>query len=64
MTSDLTDQATDREEELRQEALQLRKPVPDRCECGKPVAILHNGAHCKYCNEHLVIALAGDLDAA
>lgn len=61
--SDLIDQATEREEELRQEALQRRKPVPARCECGKPVAILHNGAQCRYCKACLASRLAGDLDA-
>jgi len=61
--SDLSDQATEREEELRQEALQRRKPVSSKCECGKPVAILHNGEHCKFCKACLAANLAGDLDA-
>jgi hypothetical protein len=51
--SDLIDQATEREEELRQEALLRRKPVPDKCECGKPVHVLGNGAR----------KCVGDLDA-
>jgi hypothetical protein len=61
--SDLIDQATEREEELRQEALQRRKPVPARCECGKPVAILHNGVQCRYCKSCLASRLVGDLDS-
>lgn len=62
--SDLIDQAAEREQQMRDEALTLRKPVPANCSCGKPVAVLANGVHCKYCKACLAAELAGDLDAA
>ena len=65
--SDITDEATEREQQLRDEALRYRKPVPTRCErCNKPAVLLHSGAISRFCREHLVEHLkdlAGDLDA-
>ena len=64
---DITDQATEREQQLRDEALALRKPVPAKCEhCEKPVATLSNGTRSRFCKAHLaeyVQELAGDLGA-
>jgi hypothetical protein len=61
--TDFADEASDLSERQLADALHVRKPVPDRCECGKPVAILHNGAQCRYCKACLASRLAGDLDA-
>jgi len=50
---ELSDAALERE--LRRESR--------KCECGKPVAVLHSGAPCRRCKSCLAVAMAGDLDA-
>jgi hypothetical protein len=62
MTIDFADEASEHTERQLSDALKVRKPVPAKCECGKPVAILHNGAQCKYCKSCLASALTGHFD--
>lgn len=47
------DRANERAEQDLALALAVRKPVPTRCECGEPVAILPNGVRAKYCDSCL-----------
>jgi hypothetical protein len=60
--SDDIDRAQEHEQQLRDDALRTRKPVPLKCECGLPVAVLHNGVNCKYCKACLAANMVGHLD--
>lgn len=51
--ADIADAADDHIEAERMRALAYRKPVPTKCECGEPCAILPNGARAKYCDSCL-----------
>lgn len=51
--SDVADDANDHIERELSAALKHRKPVPTRCECGEPCAVLPNGARARFCDECL-----------
>lgn len=61
--TDWTDEASEHTERQLSDALRVRKPVPAKCECGKPVHVLENGARCVACKGCLAARLTGDLDA-
>ena len=52
--ADEIDLANDRAEQDLALALSVRKPVPTRCECGDPCAVLPNGARARFCDDCLV----------
>jgi len=57
--SDSIDRAQEREAQFTEASLRVRKPVSLRCEeCGGPSAVLSNGAHARFCDEHLAVFIA------
>jgi hypothetical protein len=59
---DFADEASEHTERQLSDALKVRKDVPAKCECGKPVHILENGARCKFCKSCLAGVLTGHFD--
>lgn len=52
--ADEADRADECAEQHLAFALSVRKPVPTKCECGEPCAVLPNGARARFCDECLV----------
>ena len=52
-------------QELSDDVLEreLRRESQSKCDCGKPVAVLHSGAPCVKCKSCIAVAMTGDLDA-